>query len=329
MTHESFRPKRPLVVGVGGTGIIGNALLQEVGLRGFDYLSVSLDPPEEAPGTCNLSADATALFADGRAEDLERHVSGRHVVAVVDILGLKGSAREGLSRFAEKAAAPVGVLSSCMLYDHDGSGPVDETAPTLTYAKAAFPYQRSKLMVEHEWQDAVFDDWLIFRTNHVLGKGAVLGCIPAHNRDLDLRRRILRGDVLNLAHGGDVWLSFIHPRDLASILLDLLTESRFRTKIVNAVHPRPVQALQYYQEVARQLDRVLAPPNLQQPDSADFWSVTARNNIFKSHYAELNGREYRYGLAQCVSDALSSSAEVLRRQRRFMDSRIGIASSDQ
>lgn len=296
--------QRPCFVGIGGTGVIGSALSQVLAGRGIHYVSLSLSDDSRTATRTNIHLD----LAHSDGAKLRTHldtIAVRHrIVGIFDILGISGAPAQALSSFAQDHATPIAILSSCLLYDHDGSGPVDETAPLFTPDTAAFPYITKKLNLEAMWQrsDA---PWLVLRTHHVLGPGSALGCLPGHNRDPNLSELMRAGAPLRLARSGDLRLSVIHPEDLTRGALELLTNTPLARVAVNLVHPTPVLARDYYAMISEQLQLPLPPLKDLSVDPADFWSMTAKNNCFTSRHPEIAMLDLRHDLRRMVSDALA------------------------
>ncbi len=308
---------------IGGTGVIGVALQGVLRAKGLHVLSVSMDPDLREAGFDNLGLDVTTTSAADLIARLEQAVgSDRQVVAALDILGLAPDMASALARLAQSRQFPVGVVSSCMVYAKQGVGPFDETTPTLAPEVAPHLYQRTKLAREAFWQNGIFRDWLIFRTNHVLGRNALLGSIPDHNRDPRLIEHLRQNRPLGLARGGEVWLSYVHPADFAAAAAHLLLETGVRATAVNLVHPTPVRAVDYYVTICRMMG--LPPPQITavQTDPNDFWSLTAEDNVFASAHAAVRSFAFTRDIEACIHDALDIGPEAYPRLGDFMRARI-------
>ena len=219
---------------------------------------------------------------------------------------------QALADMAQRRQFPVGVVSSCMIYAKTGKGPFDEETPSLAIEQAQHPYQRGKLRQEQFWQNGAFTDWVIFRTNHILGRKSLLGCVPGHNRDPLLMNHLRQGRDLHLARGGQISLSYVHPLDFAGAVVHLLLDIRLRAMAVNVVHPRPVLALDYYTMLCALLGVTLPKVIPIEADASDFWSLTAEDNVCASRHAAVHALPFARDIQTCLRDALdiSSAADL-------------------
>ncbi|MDP2063892.1 MAG: NAD-dependent epimerase/dehydratase family protein [Phaeovulum sp.] len=313
---------RQLVVLFGGTGVIGSAAATVARQRGLDVLSISLDVPVNRRFYRNLQLDLESVSPPTLAKTLDEAVGGSPVALLFDIIGLGGKTATAMAEIAAARAAPVALISSCLLYDQDGSGPVDENCPLVTDGPDCHAYLRDKLAVEAFWRNEPRVGWRIFRCHHILGAGSNLGCIPNHNRDPQLLARLRRGEPLALARGGELSLSWIHPEDLAAAVLDLCADPRSRHASVNLSAPDPVRAQSYYEAIARALE--LPAPEIRHfdPDPGDFWALTARDNVFVSGHPFFNELSFRHDFASAIRDALAVPENERARRARFMLARI-------
>jgi nucleoside-diphosphate-sugar epimerase len=318
---SSDQYNEPVVIALGGTGVIGQSLARVAARRGLGYRSLSLSPNATENLATNVCVDLSTVTAEQITSILEQPEFRAPLLGILDIIGLRGTAAEAIANFAVRRNAPVAVISSCLLYDHEGNQAVDEDAASFTAASAPHSYHRNKLLVEHFWRKQSLD-WRILRTNHVLGKGSLLGCIPAHNRDPMLLLRLKSGETLALARRGDLRLSYIHPEDLAQVALDLLLSRALPSQIINVVHPSPVRALDYYAMIATQLGVDMVGPTDFQVDPMNFWSATARDNVYRSHFPEVSGISFHHDIQTCIRDALTVDPSVYAGLGQFMWSRI-------
>ncbi|MBI1416605.1 MAG: hypothetical protein GC146_05210 [Limimaricola sp.] len=310
----------PAFICLGGTGVIGFALAGVLRVSGIHFVSVSLSPDARSPGHDNIRLDFATAPPGALTAALDGVRRTHRVIGILDVFGCTGDVAADLACAAAALRAPVAVLSSCLLYDHDGRAPIDETCPLI--ATPCPPYQATKLALEASWRVGTFPDWLILRAHHILGRGSLLGCIPAHNRDARLLDIIAAGEPLQLARRGDVRLSIIHPADLGAAALHLLTRTGLRRTTVNLAHPTPVRAFDYYARVATELGAPLPPIVDFTPDPANFWSVTARDNVFVSARPEMASFAFTHDLDACIRDALSVGPRTYARQGGFLRARI-------
>lgn len=313
---------RRVVVLVGGTGIIGSSMAARAQERGLDVVSLSLDPPEASAAYSNHQIDLDKASPEA-LEDLLCSAAGERPVALIlDILGLSDERAAVIAGFAAARDAAVGLISSCLLYDHNGTGPVDEDCPLVDIRTGTHAYLRDKAEVEFFWRRQAQVAWRIFRCNHVLGAGSLLGCIPNHNRDPHLLSRLRNGSPLALARAGDIMLSWIHPDDLANVILTVCDDPATAHLAFNANAPEPILAREYYDEIARDLG--LSAPTVHDAEfsPADFWSLTARDNIFVSRHAVFRQLVFRHTLQSAIKDALSVPEDEQALRGRFLLARV-------
>ncbi|MBF9060074.1 NAD-dependent epimerase/dehydratase family protein [Rhodobacterales bacterium HKCCSP123] len=310
------------LIALGGSGVIGKALSKRAALRGHDYVSISLDQDSfGTTGAQNWQVDLATVSPARLKAVLSSALAGRKLAGVVDIVGVGGALPETVATWVNEQAARLCVVSTCLLYDHDGLSPVDESHPIYGSGTDVFPYISKKRALEEAWRN---HDCMItlVRTHHVLGHGGLLGCIPYHNRDPNLIRSIRSRSSLELVRGGDLWLSFIHAEDLAEILVKILCDTEDTIHVVNAVHPEPINALAYYREIAAQLG--CEPPKVinVEPSPSDFWSLTAKNNVFESRSQILREHRFLFDFSSAIADTLSVDETMYESLGQFMQRRI-------
>ncbi len=295
----------PTVVALGGTGVIGSALRNVAAQRGYKVLSLSLDPDMNLPGWRNRFFDFAIAAEGALAAFLASALpEGTPIHAICNIAGLSPRSISEVAEFAAMRDAPLAQVSSCLLYRTDGQASIDEDVPTLTADTADFPYIKLKLAEETAltaWEHVA---WRILRTNHILGRGSLLGCIPDHNRDPAVLASLRAGKPLRLARRGRVRVSFIHAEDLAAAMLDLCADPSTACQIMNVVNPESVMADAYFCQIATLLG--LPEPNITelQPEPEGFWALTARDTHFTSRHPAVDRLTFRYDLASALRDTL-------------------------
>jgi nucleoside-diphosphate-sugar epimerase len=308
----------PKILVIGGTGVIGSAFQAEAPRRGLEMASLSLDPDFLGNGFRNLKVDVASLSQ----QEMKSLLVAEQPTRIMDLLGLPDHLAQIVADHAAAEAVRVALISSCLLYDHDGSGEVDENCPTIGGEAALHPYQATKLARELFWRGRQDVDWCILRTHHVLGRGALLGCIPPLNRDPDLLDALRANRVLGLAAAGEIKLSYIHPADFAANALELMEDDTTRHTILPLVHPVPVKASAYYSLVAEALG--LPPPEIisAKYEATDFWACTARDNVFVARHPSIRKLRFSHDIVDCIRDALTLSSADYRRAGGFMAQRI-------
>lgn len=294
------------VVALGGTGVIGRALQRVAARCGHRFLSLSLDPDAAQAGWANLQLNFDAAPAGALTAALTAALpQGTPIRAICSIAGLAPRQIAEVAAFAAARRASLVQISSCLLYQADTGSTVDESTPTLTPPLASFPYLQLKLAEEAALSARGETDWRILRTNHVLGPGSLLGCIPDHNRDPALLARLRAGEPLHLTKAGRLRVSWVHAEDLGSAMLDLCADPTTAGEILNVVHPQPVMADAYYRQIAALLG--LPPPVIHAllPEIADFWALTARDIHFTSRHPAVQKLTFNHDLASALQDTLT------------------------
>ncbi len=290
---------------LGGTGVIGSAMASLLAGCGIRAVSLSLSADSDGDTCRNLQIDLKECPPAQLLAALEKACGASAPVGILDLVGLSPSLIPTLAGFAAARTTPVSVISSCLLYDHDGTRVIDETALLVDRDRTRHPYIRAKLEIEAAWQRVAACDWTIFRTHHVLGRGALLGCLPDHNRDPALLETLRAGGPLRLARGGEVRLSYIHPADFAEAVLDHGGKGALVRQIANLVHPQPVRARDYYDLICKALGIGPVPVTEARVDPAAFWSLTAKDNVFATRHDALRAHRFRHDISACITDALA------------------------
>ena len=285
--------------------MIGRAFQAVSARRGMSVLSLSLDPDTQVDGFTNLQIDFTTAPEGAIAAALDRALPDHTPVAALCIIaGPSPRQIAEVADFAARRGVPVAQVSSCLLYQADDGAVVDEGTPSLTEAQAAYPYLHLKLAEEAALRGSEAD-WRLLRTNHILGQGGLLGCIPGHNRDPGLLDHLRLGQPLHLARSGRVRVSVIHAEDLAAALLDLCADPASSGQILNVLHPTPVMADDYFRQIAALMGLpapVIAP---MEPAPQGFWALTARDIHYVSRHPSVARLGFRHDLTSALRDSLS------------------------
>lgn len=298
-------PSSGTVIALGGTGVIGCALRGVALRRGLSFLSLSLDPDARAEGFANLQLDFSTAPEGAIAAALEQAVPpGTVIPALCIIAGLAPRQVAEVAGFAARRGVVLAQISSCLLYRANRGSVVDEGAATLTESEAGFPYLQLKLAEEAALSGTTCD-WRLLRTNHILGQGGLLGCIPGHNRDPLLLEHLRSRRPLQLARAGRLRVSVIHAEDLAAAMLDLCADPTTARQILNVVHPEPVMADAYFRQLSALLG--LPAPVIAElrPEPTGFWALTARDVHFTSRHPAVARLTFRHDLTSALRDTLS------------------------
>ena len=240
---------------IGGTGIIGKATITEALQAGYVVYTIGINKEESIPPEVNqVTLDKQdplkyRLAAEKLNQDNEWDV-------VFDVYNLgKQDAEQTYNNFHKNTKHFV-VISTTLVYDRSVSNaePIKSSHP-LAKLGTMGGYADHKIELEHFWQSITDVPWTILRPYHIVGAGSLLGCIPDENRDPKLLDKIKNGETLQLCEGGELFFNFIHPRDIAKIMLRVAGNEKTFRKAYNAVNPTAIRAKDYYEEIGKILDR--------------------------------------------------------------------------
>ncbi|WP_158990433.1 NAD-dependent epimerase/dehydratase family protein [Streptomyces sp. QHH-9511] len=246
------------VVLIGGTGVLGHALVPRLLDRGH-AVTVLAPGPRPAPAGADR-VDASLLDIPG--DELAGVLAGCDVlVNVATAVPADPAApgawelntrlrEEGTPRLVDAArASGVGHLvqmSITMVYPDGGDRLLDESTPLDTDPARAALVEPVRVM-EQAVRRASGDgpSWTVLRGARFAGPGTVQ----------DLQRRRLRGGTLPIAGDGSSWLSLVHVRDFAAAVAATV-EIRPPGMVLN-IADEPVREGEYTERLAR---AVGAPP---------------------------------------------------------------------
>ncbi|MFF8608440.1 NAD-dependent epimerase/dehydratase family protein [Streptomyces sp. NPDC015346] len=250
---------RTNVVLVGGTGVLGHALVPRLLDRGH-AVTVLAPGPRPAPAGAGR-VDASLLDIPGDA--LAGVLAGVDVVVNVATAVPADPAapgawdlntrlrKEGTRRLVD-AARDCGVghlvqMSITMVYPDGGDRLLDESTPLDTDPARAGLVEPVRVMEQAVRGDESGDGpaWTILRGARFAGPGTVQ----------DVQRRRLLVGTLPIAGDGSAWLSMVHVRDFAAAVAATV-EARPPGMVLN-IADEPVREREYVERLAR---RVGAPP---------------------------------------------------------------------
>lgn len=295
---------------VGGTGIVGSATAGVAHEAGHEIHTVGLDhnpdlPKEVVQHVC----DRKDADADNRVRELNEKVGCWDIV--FDVIGSSASdARWTIEMFGALARRII-FLSTVLVYSRrePTSEPIRSSHPLAALGELG-GYVDKKLLMEEEIKRHKDVPWTILRPYHILGPGSLLGCVPDHNRDPQLVRRILAGEALTLCEGGKIPFNIVNPADIGRVALAAAESPAAVRKAFNCCNPAPVTALDYYREVARQLDKDLkvTPKTIQQIWAEQKgWELTTLPHLYDtSDLKEKVGFVPATRYQECIADALQN-----------------------
>lgn len=151
--------------------------------------------------------------------------------------------------------------------------------------------------------------WTILRPYHILGPHSLLVCIPDHNRHPELIDRLKRGEALTLCNGGEIPLNIVHPADIGRAVLAMVKNPTTIHKVYNCVNPEPVNARNYYAEIARQVGGALKIKSKSYQevwDESGGWELTSLPHVYDVSDLERDtGFVPRISYQECIRDALA------------------------
>jgi nucleoside-diphosphate-sugar epimerase len=296
---------------IGGTGVVGSATALSAFDAGYEVHTISLECNPELPKKikqhiCDRN-DRSAFRA--LSNQLNSQVGTWDIV--FDIIGSKQrDAEQTCLLFGDKALR-VFFLSTTLVY----SRTTYQLAPIASSAQLAQTgvmggYVDSKVGMEDFIQRSKGVAWTILRPYHILGRYSLLGCLPDHNRDPLLVERIKRGEEIVLCEGGIIPLQVVHPKDIATFVLRASERDVTIHRCYNVVNQMPITALEYHEEIARQLGCTLSVCSKSIVcvwDEQCGWELTTFPHVYDVSNVERDlGWVPSIGLRECIADALAS-----------------------
>ncbi|PHS12965.1 MAG: hypothetical protein COA86_17935 [Kangiella sp.] len=228
---------------IGGNGVIGSQLVSILENTGATVILIAKHPSI----LVKSSKTREELYIDRKCHLLFRQKLNatlkkinNQLDAVIDVIPFsEDDAKQTLELFGNRAKHIISISSS-LVYK---SSNLPKTEEYPTYKTHSHKYIQGKLDVENFWLNSGFKNYTIIRPHHIIGPGALMGCVPLHNR----AKNILSLSELTLIEGGKIKLSFIHSRDLAQLIIGIIGKQESKGNLFNAVNPHPITALDYYQ----------------------------------------------------------------------------------
>ncbi|MEX0649930.1 MAG: NAD-dependent epimerase/dehydratase family protein [Candidatus Andersenbacteria bacterium] len=262
---------------IGGTGIIGKAAIREAYARGgYEVTTISLEYEESYPDT------VVQVIADrrdrGGFQKAMVSLLNQEWDIVFDIFSFDGLDAEQTYTLFGKIAKHIVTISTALVYDRS-----KPTSQLITEEHSLSPrgtlggYVDHKLELEHFWLQAGDVNWTILRPYHIIGANTLIGCLPLHNRDPNIVKRVKEGGVLELCNSGNVDLTFINPRDIAKAFFAVAGNPTTYGKAYNLVHPEIISAKNYYELLGELLGKevVIKPKPIKEIwDEGLGWELT-------------------------------------------------------
>jgi len=302
------------VLVIGGTGIVGKPMIMRLAGEGkYNIHSIALEEANFPPNVIQYVADRTT---DEYIKIIDKLNSEIDVWdAVIDIVAFsEESARSTYTLFKNNAQHII-TLSTSLVYNREvkNLGPISEDvelAPEGSFGG----YVDGKVKLEKFWESVTDVNWTLLRPYHILGAESLLGCIPEHNRDPKIIQRIINGESLRLCNGGDIELSYIHPKDIAAAISKIIGQPKTFKQAYNLVNPKAVLAKDYYSEIAKQISCTLKIENVPMSvvwDEMKGWEMTTLPHTYSMQKMQ-NDIDFtpNISLDECISDAIKYPAIV-------------------
>ena len=213
-----------------------------------------------------LSKEVTQVLVDRKNKQEYSHVLGEINNGVLwdivlDVLNFGGEdARETYEIF-KNSAKHIFIMSTTLVYDRSQPSNLIKSSHPLAQKGVLGGYVDQKLELEKFWSSITDHNWTILRPYHILGPGSLLGCLPDHNRDPKLLERIKNNEPLYLCNGGNIALNYIHPSDIAHLVLKCAGNPITYGKAYNAVNPTRIIAKDYFEMIGKVLGKTVCIVN--------------------------------------------------------------------
>lgn len=262
---------------IGGTGIIGKPTAYMALEAGFNVTTINYNLDGELPKTINQIVV--------NKQDISKYTAvcnelNKSVVwdAVVDIYNLGKTDAEMTYHNFKKNTKHFFVISTTLVYDR--RKPLDrpiKSSDPLSPLGLLGGYADNKIELEHVWRSVTDVPWTILRPYHIVGSGSLLGCVPDENRNPKLLSKIMNGEELVLCEGGDIPFNYIHPNDIAEIILRSIGNEKTMFKAYNAVNPTVYPAKDYFKIIGSILGKEISiqhKPLTQVWAESEGWELT-------------------------------------------------------
>ncbi|MFC1997103.1 NAD-dependent epimerase/dehydratase family protein [Chloroflexota bacterium] len=241
MTNPSSQSK---ILIVGGSGFLSGTLAQRAVSRDNKVWTVTRGQRPLPTGSTNLIADRHDVVEFERVVN----VAKTDWDLVIDCIAYSPEDIQQDIKVFEKLARHLVFVSTDFVYDPEYRQ-FPQREETNYYDTGGYGYQKRLSELELIRYSGGLP-WTIVRPCHIYGPGSLLGCLPAHSRDVDLIKRLRAGEHLKLVGGGRFLQQPILARDLADFLLDLQGNKNSYAQVLNAAGPDVLESRTYYQIIA-------------------------------------------------------------------------------
>lgn len=244
---------------IGGTGILGKPLVMEL-IKHNEYkiYSIALKKAENPPYPDSVKQYQVDRYSEEYERIINEITSEADYLfdAVIDLIAYDNKSAEQTYSLFKQLAKHIITISTSLVYDRSvkTKEPITEK---LSLAKEGQygGYVDGKLRLEKFWQGKEDTNWTLLRPYHVLGRYSLLGCLPHYNRDPKLIEMIKNNEVIELVNGGNIFLNYIHPKDIATSISKIIGNPKTFKQYYNLINPIPILAKEYYIEIGSQLNK--------------------------------------------------------------------------
>jgi nucleoside-diphosphate-sugar epimerase len=244
---------------IGGGGIIGKAVVWEALKENYEITTLSKEKEISFP-----SKIKQILIDRKNRKGFQEVITNlkEQWDVVFDIYAYdEADAKQTYTCFKDKAKH-IFIMSTTLVYNRSkpNTNPIKSNHP-LAKKGILGGYVDKKLTLEQFWHKIKDVNWTILRPYHIIGATSLLGCIPLHNRDPKLLKRIKNGEELELCNGGKIELNFVHPTDIAKIVLKSVENKKTFQKAYNVVNPEKIIARKYFELIGKELGKEIKIKN--------------------------------------------------------------------
>lgn len=230
---------------LGGSGFVSSHLAQKAMEYGHEVWVLTRGSKPVPDGAISLRADRSDSQAFKKViadEDIRWD-------AVLDCICMNAvAARQDVEVFRDRTKQLL-VISTDIVYE-----PAARKFPQAEEGEnwVADGYAGNKRLCELEFLNADTGDmsWTILRPGHIFGPGSQLGCLPLHQRDPQLIKRLIAHEPISLVGGGHFLLHPVYVTDLCELMLDLLGNQKAHNRIFCVGGPEVIECRKYYQIIA-------------------------------------------------------------------------------
>lgn len=230
---------------LGGSGFVSGHLVQKALEYGHEVWVLTRGSKPVPAGAISLQADRS----DSRAFKKVIEDAGIGWDAVLDCICMNAEAAGQDVEVVRDRTKQLLVISTDIVYE-----PAARKFPQAEECEnwVADGYAGNKRLCELELLNADTGgmSWTILRPGHIFGPGSQLGCLPLHQRDPQLIKRLIAHEPISLVGGGHFLLHPVYVTDLCELMLDLLGNQKARNRIFCVGGPEVIECRKYYQIIA-------------------------------------------------------------------------------